>query len=586
MKIKQFIILIYILVFFSTCIEQGQLKVNTVVQHISSQPDGLHPCNNNSATRSFIFNYTQKLLTGIDLESLETIPILVDSLPEISKDGLKYTYRIKKGIKWDDGEEFTAKDVEFSTKIMLCPLTDNTQIRSNYSTVIKSIEIFPKDPYKFVMHAKKVHVNNKTIMGGIYMQQKSHWDPDSLLDNISFNDIHNKEWKPSKDIDDWFVKFNNPNNSYQEDKLVGLGAYQVSEFKTGQYIILNKKENWWGKHDTDFKYNTAYPDKIIFKIIKEDASVYFALKNQRLDVSTYISTKKFIDLKDSIKNPDFNKNYHADFIDRYAYNYIGLNMRPDGKEHKKYFTEQKVRRAMAHLVPADRIIEVIYYGHASRQVAQISPLKKTYNKELELIPLDIEKAKSLLDEAGWIDTDGDNIRDKIVDGEKLQLSFNFNYMHSPLSQQIALMIKESMQQAGVDAKLSPMDFSIFYERAQNHKFDAMLGGWSGSASYSDPMQIWHTSSWVNKGSNFVGFGDAESDALIQKANTSIDPNEHKEALLALQEKIYHDQPYIFLLSSKNKIAIHKRFKNANMYKERPGVMLNNLLFQETTTNAE
>jgi ABC-type oligopeptide transport system substrate-binding subunit len=75
-----------------------------------------------------------------------------------------------------------------------------------------------------------------------------------------------------------------------------------------------------------------------------------------------------------------------------------------------------------------------------------------------------------------------------------------------------------MRQAGVNAIPSPMDFTLFYDRAQNHEFDAMLGGWGGSASYSDPMQLWHTSSWVKKGSNFCGFGDAESDALIDEAN--------------------------------------------------------------------
>ena len=63
-----------------------------------------------------------------------------------------------KVIKWDDGTDLTAKDVFFSTKIMLCPLTNNAQIRSNYSSVIKSIELIQNDPLKFTMHAHKVHV--------------------------------------------------------------------------------------------------------------------------------------------------------------------------------------------------------------------------------------------------------------------------------------------------------------------------------------------------------------------------------------------------------------------------------------------
>ena len=194
----------------------------------------------------------------------------------------------------------------------------------------------------------------------------------------------------------------------------------------------------------------------------------------------------------------------------------------------------------------------------------------------EIFSFNLEKAKELLAEAGWVDTDGDNIRDKIVDGEKLQMSFNLSYMSSPISQQLVLIVQESMKQAGVDAIPTPMDFSLFYERAQNHEFDAMIGGWASSAAYSDPMQLWHTSSWLTNGSNFCGFGDAESDALIMEANTSIDPIKHKEAILKLQAKIYDEHPYVFMYASKNKIAISKRFDNRNMYTERPGVILNNL----------
>ena len=78
-------------------------------------------------------------------------------------------------------------------------------------------------------------------------------------------------------------------------------------------------------------------------------------------------------------------------------------------KRKEFFTDVKVRRAMAHLVPTDEIIEVLLRGEGSRQAAQLSNLKKNYNDTLELIKLDLEKAKQLLDESGWIDTDDNNI---------------------------------------------------------------------------------------------------------------------------------------------------------------------------------
>ena len=82
--------------------------------------------------------------------------------------------------------------------------------------------------------------------------------------------------------------------------------------------------------------------------------------------------------------------------------------------------------------------------------------------------------------------------------------------------------------------------------------------------------------WSDVYRNFCGFGDAESDALIEEANLTLDKEQHDNALLKLQAKIYTDQPYVFLYSTKRKFAIHKRFENRGMYYERPGVMLQNL----------
>ena len=579
MSIKNLTYLFLLCLTFS-CVEKRDLSKNTVIAHILSQPDGLHPYNDNSIMRSFVFQYTQKTLVKLDLESLDYIPLLTKNLAEVSKDGLRYSYEINDSIYWDDGTQFTAKDVEFSTKIMLCPLTNNAQIRSNYSSVIKSIEIDPKNPLRFTMIAKGINYTNKNIFSELYMQQKNHWDPNGILDNLTFEDILSPDFKNKVETDelsDWFNKYNHADNSYKPENLLGLGPYKVVDWVSSQYITIEKKKNWWGEKKQS-KYNNAYPEKIIFKVIKEDASTYLALKNQELDATTRIGTVKLMKLQ----NKDyFNENYHSEFKDRYAYNYIGLNMKPDGLKYKPFFIDQKVRRAMAYLTPVEEIIEVMVHGKASRQAAQISHLKSTYNDTLKLIPLDIEKAKELLTQAGWVDTDGDNIRDKEINGVRIPFKFKLSYMSSPTSKEIVLMIKESMYKAGVVADPTPMDFTLFYKNAMDHNFEAMLGGWGGSASYSNPMQLWHTSSWATKGSNFCGFGDAESDELIKLANSSLDSAKHTEALWRLQARIYEDQPYVFLYSTKNKIAIHKRFDNINTYFERPGIMLNDLKINES-----
>lgn len=561
----------------SACVKKRELSNNTVIAHISSNPDGLHPFNDNSGNRTYIFNYTQQTLVKMDIKELEIVPFLITSMPEVSEDGLEYTYELKDGITWDDGTPFTVEDVIFTTKVQLCPLTNNTQIRGNYTSVIESVRKHPENPNKFIMRAKTLHVSNMEIFVEIYMQQKSYWDPKGVLDDLTFEQIYDANFEATEELTNWFNEFNNGDNSYKPEKLVGLGPYKITEFVVGSYITLEKKNDWYGDNNTDDLAYQNNPDKIIFKIIQDDAASYLAIKNQQIDVSTWLGTTKLIKLQEI---DYFNESYYSDFLDQYSYSYMGLNMRPDGVEFKPYFVDQKVRRAMAHLVPVDEIIDVIVQGKAIRQIANVSPLKKSYNHDLSLIKFDIEKAKKLLEEAGWKDTDGNNIRDKVVNGEKLQFSFNLSYMSGSAStKEIVLMIKEAMYKAGIDANPNPMDFTLFYKNAMDHKFDAMMGAWGGSAGYSDPVQLWHTESWANKGSNFTGFGDAESDSILHLANTSLDIEKHNEAIRALQKKIYDDQPYVFLYSVKRKIAIHKRFDNANMYNEKPGVALNNLLLK-------
>ncbi|HRN40578.1 MAG: hypothetical protein KF732_09290 [Flavobacteriales bacterium] len=569
----KYILFIISLLLLNACVDKRDLNTNTVIAHISSNPDGLHPFNDNSADRSYIFQYTQKTLVRMDLENLESMPFLIKEMPIPSADGYEYTYELIDGVKWDDGSPLTVDDVIFTTKVQIAPLTNNTQVKGIYTSVIESVRKHPENPNKFILRTKLLHVSNMDIYGEIYIQQKKFWDPKGVLDNYTFEQINDPNYQPSEEMVNWFSDFNSGDNSYKPEKLVGLGPYQITEFVVGSYITLTKKKNWYGANSNKI-YDKAYPEKIIFKIINDDAAAYLAIKNQQIDVSTYLGTTKLLKLK----NIDyFNENYHAEFMPQYSYSYIGLNMKPDGIEHKPFFVDKKVRRAIAHLVPVQEIIDVINKGKAIRQVSNISPLQKAYNHDLKLIELDVEKAKKLLDEAGWIDTDGDNIRDKEVNGQRIPFSFKLSYISgAAATKEMILMIKESMYKAGVDVIPTPMDFTLFYKNAYDHKFDAMAGGWGGSASYSDPIQLWHTESWANKGSNFTGFGDAESDSLIRLGNTSLDPEKHIAAVKALQKKIYDDQPYVFLYSNTRKIAIHKRFDNANMYNERPGVILGNL----------
>ena len=556
------------LLFFS-CVEKRDLTTNQVVVHIKSSPDGLHPTNDNSAIVSFIQKYTQKKLSDVGMISELVEPILVQEIPTIDSTGTLFKYEIIEGIHWDNKEPLSAKDVEFTLKVLLCPLTNNSDFRPVFRSIIDSVILDPKNPRIFTLVCKSKHQLNRDIFREIILLQQSFWDPKNKLKAITFLNLKQATFESSEAIDQWFNSFNSSDNAYLPEKLVGLGPYQVKAFEKGHYIKLVRKEDWWGDHLTGPNYDND-PTTIIFKPIPDDAAAYLGIKNQEIDFTKGLSTSKMLKLQAS---DDFNSSYKSEFIFRYAYSYMGLNMRPDGVEHLPFFTSKETRRALALLTPIEEMIEVLYYGKAVRQVGIIPNFKASFNPDLKPIPYDIEQAKALLAKDGWKDSDNDQILDKVINNKKISFTFKLSYVPYGSTPDMVFMMVESYKKAGIECIPNPVDGNSLFQKAANHDFDAYLAGWMLDEGYSDPTQLWSTESWTTKGSNFTGFGNSKTDSLIKMVNTTLDSAKHLAAYHQLQKEIYDAQPYVFLWSAQTGMAAHKRFEGTTFYRTRPNISL-------------
>lgn len=568
--------LTYVKIDDATEIKPDWSTENTVVYHTIGEPDDMHPCNGNSADKTFIQGYTQHYVMASDIVELKGArPDLVKSSPEVSADELSFTYELRDEPTWDDGAQLSVEDIIFTFKANKCPLTNNPHAKP-YLENIESITVDATNSRKFTFKMKKKYIQNIVFLTDYPVLQESYWDPNKTLRKYTFAQFDDPNFKASKnaDLNAWATEFNDAKYSRKPEFLVGMGPYRFAEWKPGQsYTLVRKENHWTQKLANPNEYQTAYPEKIIFKNNTDPNSQALEFKTQALDASTYLSTKKMLELQE---DPIFNENYHARFTNTYNYSYMAFNCRPDGVEHKKLFTDKRVRRAIAMLISVDEQNMVLNNGKNQRMVGPVSPLKKEYNSDLPLIDRDLEGAKKLLDEAGWIDSDGDNIRDKMIDGVKVNFDFDLHYMTTQVTwKDQAQMISESLYEAGLKCNIVPLDFAVLYDRARNHKFDAMLAAWAGSSVPEDFTQIWHTSSWASKGSNYTGFGNAESDALIDSVKYVLDLDIRTGMVRKLQEMIYEEQPYVFFFSSTRRNVIHKRFGNANMYFERPGVLINN-----------
>lgn len=570
---KFFSIIVISFLFFQSCVKKRDLSVNTLIVAVGTTPRGLHPFNDNEGPKTFVYSLTNKTLHQTDVRTLEQTPILIKALPDTFRDLRTFEVELRDGITWDDGSPLLAKDVVFSAKITVAPLTNNPRIKSIYSSALEKVWVDADNPRKLYYRTKTIRITSKTIFQEIYIQQKDKWDPQDVLSELTFENLTTH--KPSEKLKKWFEDFNHGDNRFMPERLTGLGRYQVAEYVPKSHVTLVKKKNHWAEGDTSI-YNTAYPDKVIFKDIDKDA-VKLAIKSEQIDVYRRVGPRTLGKLQ---RRDYFNENYYSAFENKFMYMYLGMNMKPDLTYQKPFFVDKKVRKAMAHLVPVDEILEVLYDAKGVRQISNVSSFSKRFNDTLKPVPFDIEKAKILLDEAGWVDTDGDNVRDKVINGEKVPFAFKGAYMSRGSSKSVALMIAGEMRKAGIKFIPNPMDFSVFYDRAFKHDFDMMMGVWGSGSTYSDPGQLWGTNNWANKGANFCGFGNAYSDSLIRACNETVNDSIHKDSYNKFQALLHEEQPYVFLLSVQEGVVIHNRFANAQSFIESPIVLLNNLKLKE------
>lgn len=550
---------------------------NTVIVHTISDPDNLHPTNGNSAPRNEILLLTQRSVLYTDYENQNMLPGLVKNSPLAMPDGLTYIYELRTGPKWDDGSPLTIEDILFTAKAYMCPLVNDPAVKTYWKN-LQDIIVDSNKTQLFKLVMKNKNIQNAFWFGSFPVLQRKFHDPENILAHYSISQFNDSTFKSNDDqtLKDWANEFNSDKYGRDPKFLNGLGMYKVEKWESGQFITLIKKNHHWTENSLDY-HERSYPDKIIYKINKDDNSQQLEFKNQNFDVSTNVSMSSFLSLNDNIT---FKNNYSSFLSPTFNYAYIGLNEKPQDANRKELFTDKETRRAIALSIPIDKITKLIYgqYSSQCRQmVSNVSPLKKEYNTELKALKVDLKLASKLLEESNWKDSNNDGILDKEINGVIVNFEADLNYLNtSPDWRDMALLISEELKKIGIKINPVPMELKLFIEKAKAHDFDMMLGSWGGSSFAEDFTQLWHTSNWTNHGSNYCGFGNNITDALIDSIRIEIDLPKRDSLSRQLQKMVYDDQPYVFLYTTMRRNIIHKRFANRIIFAERPGTLINPL----------
>lgn len=348
------------------------------------------------------------------------------------------------------------------------------------------------------------------------------------------------------------------NSHWAAKYALGTGPYRLVEARAGEHVILERNPGYYGDR---------YPiERIKYLIVKDPEAAYLKLKADEIDVLPGLPANRYkadiLDAKDG-EAPFKNGQLEHKVVDVFAFYFLGWNA--DGK----FFSDKRVRLAMTYALNRQGIIDNVLYGLGSIQTGPFYYKHPAMDPTVKPFPYDLEKAKTLLDEAGWKDTDGDGVRDKLVNGEKVDFLFTVTSYDKPEVKSWLSVYKEDLRKIGIMMTPQPVDWPTMQKKMDEKAFDAYTGGWGLSWS-NDPYQIWHSSQAdVPKGSNRIGFRNKRADEIIEQLRIEFDEAKRLELYHEFHRLLHDEQPYTFFYAPQSIAAWQPRVKNFVINTTRP-----------------
>jgi len=542
---------------------------NTVRVRLSSEPGRISPLLEPTSYTRSVYDHIFMEMMDFDPVSLEMVPLLVKNKPIATavndgphKGGTAYTYEIRDEAVWDDGTPVTGADVEFTLKLLFAP--GLPPYYRSYYEYVKTIEIDPSNPKKFTITTNKKYILNEPAISNTFVYQEGHYDPKGVMKKFSYEQLSGPEGDKLKDNEEllaFTTEFKSPKFTTEVGGVVGCGPYKFAKREAKQYILLTKKENWWGeKFAGNSPQMQAYPDSIMFKIIPDQAAALTALKDQEVDATVSIDSKDFVDLRENKQVKDA-FNLHSPQTQQIFLIYLNTRL--------PKLADPRVRRALAHLMDVDGFLESLYYGFGSRVTGPVLSHQPYYNKSLKLLEYNVEKAKTILAEAGWADADSDGVLEKMINGEKVDMELEVLIGSSKAVENIAIFYQNSLKKAGIKLDIVKKGSKEAINLVRKGEYELYPGAVGNDLIPFDPKEQWHSTSSVGGGRNYTGFGNAMTDALIDSIRVTLNQEARHNLYKVIQEELYKETPAVFLFSPQDRIAIHKRF-DAKISTKRPG----------------
>lgn len=440
---------------------------------------------------------------------------------EISEDKKTYIFNLEKGIKFHDGEELTAEDVEFTYYTIAHP--DYTGPRGSVITDIVGAQAY-RDGEAETIEGIKV-IDDYTISFTIEEPNvQKIWD-------FSYGIMPKHIYEFSK-YEDFLSLNQNP---------VGCGPFKFEKYEVGQYLETSKFDDYWKE--------PAKIDGVRVVLIPSETQPQ-AVGTGEVDL---VQPTANLDNQETIES--MGKASVQTFVGN-GYNYIGFNLR------LPKFQDKRVRQALTYGLNRKGFIDSQWEGFAKVCNAPISPVSWAFTEDINTYEFNPKKAKELLEEAGWIDRDDDGWVENEA-GEELTITWTaYNDVDWPLN--LIAVAKENWKEIGVQLEGDLMEFNAVSEKVyDNRDFEIYNMGWSLSID-PDPTGIWDKASDVPGGFNSIGFYNERAEELFKAGLTEYDQDARAEIYKEWAKIANEEMPYIFIAIREEMWGVSNRVKGLEL----------------------
>lgn len=485
---------------------QGVPQGGSVTIALPAQPETLNPVLPGELSSNIVAGALFAGLTVQHPETFEIVPYLADSW-EANDSVTAWTFHLNPNARWHDGEPLTAEDVKFTFDRVLDP-AENAQ---GYPDVkhIESVEVV--DAHTVTFHLKQVD--------GLF--------PDRLA-------LGNLQPLP-KHLFEKYAKLSDA-VELNSTRPVGSGPFKMASLQAGSYIELARFD--------DFFLGRPNLDSLIFSIVPDMNVRVARLRAGDVDWTDIEPTHAAALANDR----------KVEVIPVSSSRYAILDFAFEGP-YAFLFEDPRVRIAMSHAIDQDLILEKVGLGRGWKMDDRYIPfvLSEIPAPDYEPYGYDPERAKELLAEAGWADTNGNGVLDK--DGKEFAFPLLVD-RGNVQREQIGLILQDAFNQLGMDVEYVAAERTgRWIEDTRARTFAARL------AEFPVPNVDWFRRIYTTDGPNARGYKNAEVDALVDAAIRTSDRAAQGEFYKEAQELLHLDPPVVPFFLREQLMAVNARVGN-------------------------